>query len=171
MRIEAGMFFAIGIIRDANPLEIVRHPWFVSAFLAGGGAQLLKFLINWWRTRNVELRCLRTAGEMPSSHSALVSALSTAVGLTDGFDSAYAMIAVGFGLLVLCDAATLRREAGEHARLLNKIVEKMKESEDLKIESHRLEEKLGHRRREVIAGVLFGIVTAFAVCSLWDFWK
>ena len=165
------MFFAMGIIRDFNPFEIIRHPWFVSAFMAGGCAQLIKFAINWWRTRNVELRYLRTPGGMPSSHSALVSALSTAVGLTDGFDSPYAMIAVGFGLLVLCDAATLRRAAGEHARVLNKIVAALNASDDVKVEAAHLQEMLGHRRREVVAGAILGIVTAFAVCAFWDFWK
>lgn len=165
------LMFAVGIIRDANPIEIIRHPWFVSAFLAGGGAQLLKFALNCWRTRRVELRFLRSAGGMPSSHSALVSALATAVGLTDGFDSPYAMIAVGFGLLVLCDAATLRRAAGEHARLLNRIVARLNASDDMKIEAAHLQERLGHRRREVIAGVLLGIATAVFVCAVWDFWK
>ena len=165
------MFFGMGIIKDVNPFEIIRHPWFISAFMAGGCAQLLKLAINWWRTRNVELRCLRSPGGMPSAHSALVSALATAVGLTDGFDSAYAMIAVGFGLLVLCDAATLRRAAGEHARMLNRIIATLNASEDVKIEAAHLEERLGHRRREVIAGVVFGIVTAFLVCAFWDFWK
>ena len=108
---------------------------------------------------------------MPSAHSSLVSALATAVGLTDGFDSAYAMIAVGFGLLVLCDAATLRREAGEHARLLNEIIATLNASDRIKIEAAHLEEQLGHRRREVLAGVAFGFVTAFLVCAFWDFWK
>ncbi len=165
------MFFAMGIIRDCNPFEIIRHPWFISAFIAGGGAQVIKFVVNWWRTRRFELRYLRTPGGMPSSHSALVSALSTAVGLTDGFDAPYAMIAVGFGLLVLFDAATLRRAAGDHARLLNKIVARLNASDDVKIEAAHLQEMLGHRRREVFAGVLLGIVTAIGVCSVWDFWK
>ena len=165
------LLLAIGIIHDCNPLEIVRHPWFVSAFLAGGGAQAIKALLDWRRTRNVELRCLRASGGMPSAHSALVSALSTAVGLTDGFDSSVAMIAVGFGLVVLCDAATLRREAGEHARLLNRIVAKMRVSEELKVEAAYLQERLGHSGREVVAGALLGVATAFTVCRLWDFWK
>ena len=165
------MLLAVGIIRDANPFEMVRHPWFISAFLAGGCAQLLKFAINWWRTRNIEFDYLRTPGGMPSSHSALVSALATAVGLTDGFDSSYAMIAVGFGLLVLFDAATLRRAAGEHARLLNRIIRKLNDSEDIRIEAAHLEERLGHRRREVLAGMAFGVVTAIIVCAVWDFWK
>ena len=165
------MFFAMGIIKDCNPFEIIRHPWFISAFIAGGGAQIIKFLVNWWRTGRVEFRYLRTPGGMPSSHSALVSALSTAVGLTYGFDAPYAMISVGFGLLVLFDAATLRRAAGDHARLLNKIVAALKASEEVKIEAAHLQEMLGHRRREVFAGVALGIVTAILVCSVWDFWK
>ena len=34
--------FAMGVIkdwRDLNVFEIIRHPWFISAFLAGGLAQ------------------------------------------------------------------------------------------------------------------------------------
>ena len=119
------MIFAAGIVNDANAFEIVRHPWFMSAFIAGALAQSIKFTAAWIRTRKMDFSSLKTSGGMPSAHSALVSALATAVGLTEGFDKPYAMIAVGFGLIVLCDAATLRREAGRHAKLLNRIVEKL----------------------------------------------
>lgn len=162
---------SVGIIHHCNPLEIVRHPWFVSAFLAGGVAQSIKLGIHWLRTRKLDFRYLRSPGGMPSAHSALVSALSTAVGLTDGFDSSIAMIAVGFGLIVLCDAATLRRQAGDHARILNKIIAKLSASEELKVEASHLHEMLGHKRREVFAGVGLGIATALFVCGVWDFWK
>ena len=167
------MSFGMGIIHDANLFEIVRHPWFISAFLAGGAAQLLKFIIGCWRTRRLDLSYLAGAGGMPSSHSALVSALATAVGLTEGFDAPDAMIAVGFGLIVLCDAATLRRAAGEHAKLLNRIVAKLNDGLDEadRLEAERLRERLGHSRREVLAGMVFGIAVAFFVCAVWDFWK
>ena len=167
------MAFGMGIIHDANLFEIVRHPWFISAFLAGGAAQLLKFVIGWWRTRRMDLSYLAGAGGMPSSHSALVSALATAVGLTEGFDAPDAMIAVGFALIVLCDAATLRRAAGEHAKLLNRLVEKVNEKLDAedRLEVARLKERLGHSRREVLAGMVFGVAVAFFVCAVWDFWK
>ena len=165
------ILFSVGIIRDCNPLEIVRHPWFMSAFLAGGGAQLIKLVVDRLRTGRFNLRNLHMAGGMPSAHSALVSALSAAVGFTDGFDSSVAMIAVGFGLIVLCDAATLRRQAGDHARLLNRIVAKLSVSDELKVEAAHLQEVLGHTGREVLAGVCLGVVTAFLVCRVWDFWK
>ncbi|MBO5941625.1 MAG: divergent PAP2 family protein [Kiritimatiellae bacterium] len=167
------MIFAFGIVKDINIFEIVRHPWFISSFLAGGLAQLIKFAISLKRTRKINFSYFMTSGGMPSAHSALVSALASAVGFTEGFDAPYAMIAVGLGLIVLCDAATLRREAGKHAELLNSIVEKLNchFDESDRIEVRRLKERLGHKRREVAAGVVFGMLVAYGVCAVWDFWK
>ena len=144
----------------------------MSAFIAGSMAQLIKLILIFVKTRSLRLDALRTAGGWPSSHSALVSALAFAVGFTDGFDAPYAMVAVGLGLIVLIDAATLRREVGEHAKLLNRIVSHLNNvGEEARLEARRLEEKVGHRRREVVAGVILGAMVAFAVCYHWDFWK
>lgn len=161
----------MGVIRDwrdLNALEIIRHPWFISAFLAGGLAQLIKLAHGWFRTRTFDRKFLSAAGGMPSAHSALVTALAVAVGLTDGFDSPEAMIAVGFGTITLADALSIRRQAGEHARLLNRIVARLGTDG---FEAARLRERLGHTRREVVAGVFFGIAVALVVCGFWDFWK
>lgn len=167
------MLFAVGIVKDVNIFEIVRHPWFVSAFLAGGLAQLVKFSMSFLRTGSANFSYFATSGGMPSAHSALVSALATAVGLTEGFDAPYVMIGVGFGLIVLCDAATLRRETGRHAALLNRLVDKLNDrlEPSERIEVRRLKERLGHKRREVVAGVVFGMFVAYGVCAVWDFWK
>ena len=163
---------AIGIIkdwRDLNALEIVRHPWFISAFAAGSLAQLFKMLSNWKKTRRMDFSHLFMSGGMPSAHSALVTALSVAVGLTDGFNSPIAMIAVGFATITIADAVSLRRAAGKQAKLLNRIVERLNESAPF--EAERLQERLGHKRREVLGGILFGIAVAVTVCGIWDFWK
>ena len=167
------MTFAMGIIKDwhaLNALEIVRHPWFCSAFLSGGLAQLIKFLVGWWRTRRPDFDHLSGAGGMPSAHSAMVTGLAVAVGLTEGFDAPIAMISVGFAVITLADAVTLRRSAGEHAALLNRLVEHLNENER-RFEAKRLRERLGHRRREALAGVAVGMAVALAVCAFWDFWK
>ena len=167
------ILFAAGALHHLNMLEIVRHPWFMSAMSAFLGAQLMKFILAWIRNGRCNIRELKASGGMPSSHSALVAALASAVGFTNGFDEPYAMIAVGFGIIVLCDAATLRREAGEHAKILNIIIGKLNDKldDDERIEVARLKERLGHKRREVIAGTLFGIIVAFMICAVWDFWK
>ena len=166
------MILAAGALHHVNFLEIVRHPWFMSAFVAGGSAQFLKFLISSLRAKRPLWGEFLSAGGVPSVHSALVSALAFAIGFTEGFDAPYAMIAVGLGLIVLVDAVTLRREAGEHARLLNRIVAHLNNvSADDRLEAAKLEERLGHSCREMLAGVAFGAVVAFAVCFVWDFWK
>ena len=161
--------FAVGIIKDINPFEIIRHPWFISAFFAGGLAQLIKFAVAAVRQRRFDFSLLWSAGGMPSAHSALVTALAVSVGLTEGFDAHEAMIAVGFGTIVLVDAATLRRAVGEHAALLNRIASQLDAAG--RFEAKRLRERLGHSRREVIAGVFFGMAVAYTVCRFWDFWK
>ena len=43
--------------------------------------------------------------------------------------------------------------------------------EEIKIEAEHQQEMLGHSGREVLAGVVYGIVTALVVCRIWDFWK
>lgn len=163
------MFFALGLIKDINPFEIIRHPWFISAFFAGGLAQLIKLATVAWRHQRLDWSLLWSAGGMPSAHAALVTALAVSIGLTEGFDSHEAMIAVGFGTIVLADAATLRRAAGEHAKLLNRLVERL--DWDGTLRERPLRERLGHSRREVLAGVLFGMAVAFVTCRFWDFWK
>ena len=166
------MILATGALHHVNVLEIIRHPWFMSAFTAASLAQVLKFSWSSYRKKRLCWWELVAAGGMPSVHSALVSALAFAVGITDGFDAPYAMIAVGLGLIVLVDAVTLRREAGEHARLLNRVVRRLNAlSDEDRLEAEKLEERLGHSLREMIAGVLFGAVVAFVVCAVWDFWK
>ena len=87
--------FAMGVIkdwRDLNALEIIRHPWFISAFLAGGLAQCIKLAQGWFRTRKLDRKFYAAAGGMPSAHTALVTALSVAVGLTNGFDTPEAIM-------------------------------------------------------------------------------
>ena len=163
------MMLGLGLIRDINPFEIIRHPWFISAFFAGGLAQLIKFTVAAMRLRRFDFSLLWSAGGMPSAHAALVTALAVSVGLTEGFDSHEAMIAVGFGTIVLADAATLRRAAGDQAALLNRLMDHLGGPEKFGV--MRLRERLGHTRREVVGGVLFGMAVAYVVCRFWDFWK
>jgi acid phosphatase family membrane protein YuiD len=57
-------FFAYGIIKgwqDLNAFEIIRHPWFISAFLAGGLAQLIKMATIYFRTRKLDAKQLAAA--------------------------------------------------------------------------------------------------------------
>ena len=122
-------------------------------------AQLLKFIGHLIRTRKVDFEVLATTGGMPSSHTAGVVALSTTVGIICGFDSIEFSIAIGYALVVMYDAAGLRRATGKIAACLNKMRDDFYSNGQMPTE--RLKELLGHTPFEVFAGALLGIYMAF----------
>lgn len=99
-----------------------------------------------------------STGGMPSSHSSMVSALATSIGLTAGFGSPLFALALGFALVVMFDAQSFRRAAGQQARLLNQIVEEL--FKEHHFSEKKLAELLGHTRYEVFFGMLLGILIA-----------
>lgn len=122
-------------------------------------AQLLKFIGHFIRTRKVDFQVLATTGGMPSSHTAGVISLSTTVGFICGFDSVEFAIAIGYSLVVMYDAAGLRRSTGKIAACLNKIRDDFYANGQMPTE--RLKELLGHTPFEVFVGALLGMFIAF----------
>lgn len=122
-------------------------------------AQLLKFIGHFIRTRKIDFQVLATTGGMPSSHTAGVISLSTTVGLICGFESVEFAIAIGYSLVVMYDAAGLRRSTGKIAACLNKIRDDFYANGQMPTE--RLKELLGHTPFEVFVGALLGIYIAF----------
>ena len=123
-------------------------------------AQILKFFVHLIWKRKVDLRLFTTTGGMPSSHSAGVMGLATTVGLIQGFASVDYAMALGYALVVMYDAAGVRRAAGKQAACLNRIIMDIYKQE-LKEAGGRLKELLGHTPMQVIMGAIFGIVYAF----------
>lgn len=122
-------------------------------------AQLLKFIGHFIRHKKIDFQVLATTGGMPSSHTAGVISLSTTVGFICGFDSVEFAIAIGYSLVVMYDAAGLRRSTGKIAACLNKIREDFYANGQMPTE--RLKELLGHTPFEVFVGALLGIYIAF----------
>lgn len=128
--------------------------------LSGSLAQFIKFVVPYFKHRQIDLRRLIEPGGMPSSHSASVSTLSTTIGLTFGFDSAVFAITVFFGSVIIYEATGLRRSVGEQAEVLNKLIDALYKKE--KLPTERLRVVLGHTPLEVLLGVLMGIFFALA---------
>lgn len=97
---------------------------------------------------------------MPSSHSAGVVGISTSVGLITGFDSISFAIAMGYALVVMYDAAGLRRASGKMAACLNKILDDFYKHE-VQSMGGKLKELLGHTPVEVFAGALLAVGYAY----------
>ena len=124
-------------------------------------SQLIKVIITSVQKKRLDFHALIATGGMPSSHSAIVSALVTSVAIVEGLESVAFGISVIFALTVLLDAAGLRRSVGKQAVILNRIVKELKERRaisDFEQEPHEL---IGHTALQVIAGACLGVAVAY----------
>lgn len=128
-------------------------------------AQLIKVITVLVKDKKIDFKRFIGSGGMPSSHTSFVTSLATAVGIECGFSGAEFAISCVMALVVMYDAAGVRRAAGQQARILNQLVEEWGSS-DYKSNEKRLKELLGHTPKEVFAGALLGIFTA-VIRHLW----
>ena len=128
----------------------------VIAWTVAQGSKILLTLIV---DRRLDLRRMFGLGGMPSSHSAVVCALATCCGITSGFDSASFAISAILAMVVMTDAAGIRRAVGKQARMLNEIVQDMIEN-GRGLTQETLKELLGHTPLEVLVGAVLGILLA-----------
>jgi hypothetical protein len=120
-------------------------------------AQVCKIIVEAYRKRRLDLTILAKMGGMPSSHTAMVIALTTALGRLNGPGSPVFGLALIFSLVVMYDAAGVRRAAGRQAAVLNRVVDDLREHRGF--HEDRLLELLGHTPFEVFAGAAIGVVT------------
>jgi acid phosphatase family membrane protein YuiD len=126
---------------------------------------LIWFAVQFWKflsplifRREFHPKLLFASGGMPSSHSALVTALAITVGMTTGFDSPLFAVSAFLAAIVMSDAAGVRQAAGKQAQKINLIVEELLAGHPLN-EEH-LRELLGHTPVQVAVGSLIGFIGA-----------
>lgn len=139
-----------------NPIiNITAISWFIT--------QVLKVIIVLLTERRIDFGRFVGAGGMPSSHSATVCTLSVLIGRVLGFCSPEFAIAFVFSLIIMYDAAGVRRAAGQQASVLNKMLDNWY-STDHEFTEIELKELLGHTPLQVIMGAIIGIfIGLFAV--------
>ena len=118
--------------------------------------QAFKVIHELVRTKKFNFKRIVGAGGMPSSHSGIVTTLTAMIGKDQGFDTPIFAMAVVFSLIVMYDAAGVRRAAGKQASLLNKIVETPGLS-SVQVQE-KLVEVLGHTPVQVFVGALIGLI-------------
>ena len=129
-------------------------------------AQFLKLPIHYFIYKKWIPSILFSTGGMPSSHSAVVSALTLSLALTEGVASPLFAISFVLAGIVIHDSIGIRREAGKHATVLNDMKKEFYDiinelnkgkAKNKLIVDKRLKELLGHEPIEVISGMLLGI--------------
>jgi uncharacterized protein len=140
-----------------HPLaEVLDNRVLLIAIAASLGAQCFKLLLVYIQSGQLKPQVLFETGGMPSSHSAVVSALATGIGKSQGWDTAQFAIASVFAVIVMYDASGVRRAAGNHAKVLNQIIDQVFE-DDHHLTEDPLKELLGHTPIQVLVGAILGI--------------
>ena len=145
------------LIRDVLNL----NPILTVALLAWFVAQVLKTLINFILLGKFQLERMRGDGGMPSSHSATVCAMVIATARSEGFGSAIFAVAAVVAIITMHDAMGVRRETGEQAKVLNKMIEQwidVTEKNAPFLQNMHLKEMVGHTPLQVLAGFVVGCV-------------
>ena len=144
---------------------ILSNPYLNCALIGWFIAQAIKAVATSIIDRKFRIDRFFGSGGMPSSHSALVSSLVTIVCILKGFASAEFAISASFAFITVYDAANVRYEVGEQAKIINQIIENWN-VDDFEIRSKRFKELMGHTKLEVTAGCVLGIAVSFAYWAL-----
>ncbi len=137
----------------------------LTALVAWALAQGLKFPIMSFVQRRWNWSVLFSAGGMPSSHAALITSCTNAIGLWHGYNSPLFALGAAMTMIVLYDAAGVRHQAGIHAARINFLFEELLQGHPWNEEE--LREVLGHTPLEVLAGTLLGIAISTLIWALW----
>ena len=132
---------------------ILRYKYIIVPFVTWFGIQLFKVLYKRVHEGVWDIERILGAGGMPSSHSAIAVSLATMIGKNVGWDTPIFALSVIFSLIVMYDAAGVRRAVVKQARILNDILNNQKLSN-----AEKLQEMTGHTPIQVAAGALIGII-------------
>ena len=130
----------------------------VSYFLA----QIIKILLCIVREHRLDLKLMFASGGMPSSHASTVTALCISSGRNYGIGSPFFAITFVLASVVMYDAAGVRRAAGEHAKVLNRLLADLT-SGDPAVAEASLKELIGHTPFQVLMGAVLGAIIAFVI--------
>lgn len=145
---------------------LINNTVLVSAVLGWFIAQVLKTLIHLFFTKKFVAERLVGSGGMPSSHSATVCALATAILIQEGADSLFFAIALILAIIVMHDAMGVRRETGIQARILNEMMQLFADMGSDMPAQEKLKEFVGHTPLQVLIGAILGILIALIYGNL-----
>lgn len=143
--------------------ELISNYVLICSLSSWAIAQVCKFILNYIVNRNFNFERLSGSGGMPSAHSATVTALTISSARVCGTGSAEFALAVVLAAVVIYDAMGVRHEAGEHAKIINKLMKNSSEDELDEHEYKELKELLGHTPLEVVGGILLGILVPLII--------
>lgn len=144
---------------------LLGYPELIACVVGWLVSSVLKIPTYYYVHRKLNLRQAFGTGGMPSSHSATMTATTLAIGLFSGFDHPAFALAVAISMIVIYDAAGVRREAGYHAVIINRMID-----EYVKVplvNQRKLKEMIGHTPLEVVGGIMSGLASTLILWLVW----
>lgn len=142
----------------------------VTALIANLIAQVAKLFSHYYKTGEWDLSWVIASGGFPSSHSSTVTALSMAIGMQEGFNSALFAVTAVFSFIVMYDACHVRYYTGKNIELTQQLVKDVQELTNIKLDDPVYQEKLktvlGHKLIEVFGGFVVGLIVPFLFAPL-----
>ncbi len=136
--------------------QLLSNRVLIPALLSWWLAQFLKVPIDYILSKKWNWGYWFSSGGMPSSHSSLVVSAMISIGLNLGFDSPLFGLATALAMIVVYDAAGVRRQAGIQAQKINQLIEELLSGHP--ISEEQLKEVLGHTPSQVFVGILLGML-------------
>lgn len=152
-------------------LDFVTNPCVIIPLSAWIIAQIVKTIVNFCVTKELNFERLIGDGGMPSCHSAIVMALATTCGITYGFGSGIFAISFILATVVMHDATGVRRETGKQAATLKRLAELVNSAvadPDDHVRTEKLKELVGHSPLQVAMGGLLGTAIAVSAYFIFD---
>ena len=131
--------------------ELINNKLLFWSLISCLAAQFLKIVFTFFSEGEFRIGIIFETGGMPSSHSALITSITSGLGKDLGFDDPIFALAVAISLIVMYDASGVRRSAGLNAKEINKLSKCIDETSSL-----NLKETLGHSKLEVFVGSILG---------------
>lgn len=147
------------------------HPIFLACIFAWISAQFIKSIVNlcYGKIHSVGQlleNLFWSTGGMPSSHSAMVTALCTTIGFRSGVGSDVFMFSMIFLFVTVRDAFGVRRSTGLQCSRLNQMGKELKDKKVID-DYEALKEINGHTPLQVILGIILGFVIGLAFSILY----
>ena len=131
-------------------------PYIVVFVLAWIIAQGTKYVLQLHKNRAASFKTIITeSGGMPSSHSAVVIAVTTLIMMKEGLASPIFGLALTFAMIVIYDSMNVRYSTGQQSIAINKIIDQQK----LKVPKLRVVK--GHTPFEVAVGSSLGLIIGY----------
>ena len=141
-------------------IALVKNSFFVVPLMSWAIAQVLKVIINYCITRELNWERLFGDGGMPSGHSATVSSMATMAFLHFGAGSYQFAIALMVAIIVTHDATGVRLETGKQAVVIKELMQSIEILTNKDLPEVKLKEFVGHTPFQVLAGITIGIINS-----------